>query len=266
MSVSHEPSDRVCLIMAGYDPSGGGGVLADLRAARACGARAVAAVTAVTAQDTKTLTRVEPVSPDLLRAQLDLLLGEFPVGAVKLGMLATAENAAVVEAVLRELPADLPVVLDPVLAATAGPPLFEPGRLDALLSLLPRVTLITPNLPELGALTGLPTATGENRKRCALALLAGGARAVLVKGGHAGGDSVIDELHTGAGVLPFTHERLVLPKVRGTGCFLATAIACGLMDSRALPDAVTAARSLLLDRLASPWLPAGGNGLISDFT
>jgi len=266
MSEFPGPTDPVCLIIAGYDPSGGGGVLADLRAARACGVRAVAAVTAVTAQDTKTLTRVEPVAPDLLRAQLDLLRGEFPVGAVKLGMLGTAKNAAVVDAVLRELPEDLPVVLDPVLAATAGGPLFEADRLDALRALFPRVTLVTPNLPELAVLTGCDPGTPPGRSAGARALLALGATAVLVKGGHAGGDRIIDELHTGAGIIPFTSERLVLPKIRGTGCFLATAIACGLMDSRALPDAVANARGLLLDRLASPWFPAGGNGLISDFT
>ncbi len=264
MSATAEPSVPVCLIIAGYDPSGGGGVLADLRAARACGARAVAAVTAVTAQNTTDLTCMEPVAPELLRAQLDLLLAEFPVGAVKLGMLATAANAAVVLDALRRLPGELPVVLDPVLAATAGGPLFEPDRLDALRALLPRVTLVTPNLPELAALTGIPTDTREDRRDGALALLAAGARAVLVKGGHGEGDQVMDELFTAEGVTEFAHPRLALPKIRGTGCFLATAIACCLLGRRPLPDAVAEARALLLARLGAAWFPAGGNGLLPD--
>lgn len=254
----------MCLILAGYDPSGGGGVLADLRAARACGVRSIAAVTAVTAQNTVELARVDPVTPASLGAQLELLAREFPIGAIKIGMLATAELATVVSGFLGALPPDLTVVLDPVLAATAGPPLFEPERLDALLDLLPRVSLVTPNLPELGLLTGHGTSTAEGRRRGALTLLERGSRAVLVKGGHGDGDLVVDELHTPEGSTTFSHPRRTGPKVRGTGCFLATAIACGLLRGLSMTGAIDAARDRLLDALASSWFPAGRNGLMSD--
>jgi hydroxymethylpyrimidine/phosphomethylpyrimidine kinase len=258
------PTEPVILIIAGYDPSGGGGVLADLRAARACGVRAVAAVTAVTAQNTFEITRMTPVPANTLRGELDLLSREFPIGAVKLGMLGTAELAAVVADFLRALPPDLPVVLDPVLVATAGLELFEAERLPALTGLFPFCALVTPNLPELGALTGCRTDTEDGRRQGAGVLLARGARAVLVKGGHGGKDTVVDELHTSSGVVGFTHPRLAGPKVRGTGCFLAAAIACGLLRGLSLTGAVDGARARLLEALASAWFPGGHNGLMSD--
>ncbi len=258
------PNEPVVLIIAGYDPSGGGGVLADLRAARACQVRAVAAVTAVTAQNTFEISRMTPVPADTLRAQLDLLAREFPIGAVKLGMLGTAELAGVVGDFLRALPPDLPVVLDPVLVATAGLELFDSERLPALTGLLPLCSLVTPNLPELGALTGGRTDTEEDRRQGARFLLARGARAVLVKGGHGLGDLVVDELVTASEVVGFTHPRLPGPKVRGTGCFLATAIACGLGRGMPLTGAIDAARARILEALASAWFPGGRNGLMSD--
>jgi len=257
---------RVCLIIAGFDPSGGGGVLADLRAARACDVHAVAAVTAVTAQNTFEIARMTPVPPDTLRDELELLAREFPIGAVKLGMLGTAPLAAVVADFLRSLPADLPVVLDPVLAATAGLELFDADQLPALTGLFPRCTLVTPNLPELATLSNLEVGTPAAREAAARRLLEMGARAVLVKGGHAGGTRVVDELVTGDDVQLFEGDRLVLPKIRGTGCFLASAIACGLLRGLALPAAIAEARALLLSRLPGAWFPGGHNGQLSDLS
>ncbi|MBU1068745.1 bifunctional hydroxymethylpyrimidine kinase/phosphomethylpyrimidine kinase [Myxococcota bacterium] len=257
--------EPVCLIIAGYDPSGGGGVLADLRAARACGVRAVAAVTAVTAQNTFEIARCTPVAADLLHDQLDLLAREFSIGAVKVGMLGNAVLAGVIAEFLDRLPAQVPVVLDPVLAATAGMNLFEPDEINGLTALFSRCTLITPNLPELARLTGLPVDDSPStRETAALSLLAAGAHAVLVKGGHADGAFVVDDLFATGSRTSFEHPRLELPKIRGTGCFLSTAIACGLLCKRPLPDAITTARAFLLDRLGAAWFPAGRNGLLPD--
>lgn len=259
------PSERVCLIVAGYDPSGGGGVLADLRAARASGARAVAAVTAVTAQNTFEIARMMPVPADLLRDQLNLLSREFSIGAVKIGMLATAELAGVVADFLRTLPDEVPVVLDPVLAATAGLALFEPDQLASLTALFSRCALVTPNLPELATLTGLFVDTPAARKVASLSLLAAGARSVLVKGGHADEVHVVDELFTAEAVVCFEQDRLDLPKIRGTGCFLSTAIACALLKGLPLAVAVAAARALLQECFGAAWFPGGRNGLLSDY-
>ncbi|PKN26931.1 MAG: bifunctional hydroxymethylpyrimidine kinase/phosphomethylpyrimidine kinase [Deltaproteobacteria bacterium HGW-Deltaproteobacteria-22] len=257
--------EPVCLIIAGYDPSGGGGVLADLRAARACGVRAVAAVTAVTAQNTFEIARCTPVDADLLRDELDLLAREFSIRAVKVGMLGNAALAGVIAEFLDRLPSQVPVVLDPVLAATAGMALFEPDQLDKLTALFSRCALITPNLPELARLTGLPVDDSPStRETAARSLLAAGARAVLVKGGHADGAFVVDDLFTAGSRTSFEHPRLELPKIRGTGCFLSTAIACGLLCAGPLPSAISSARTLLQDRLGAAWFPGGHHGLLPD--
>ncbi len=265
MPVSRQFSEPVCLIIAGYDPSGGGGVLADLRAARACGVRAVAAVTAVTAQNTFEIARCTPVTTDMLQAELDLLARDFAFGAVKVGMIGNAELAGVIDEFLDTLPDEIPVVLDPVLNATAGMALFEADLLDRLIALFPRCALITPNLPELARLNGHPgDLSGPGIEEAARSLLTTGARAILVKGGHADGATVVDELFTIEGRTCYEHPRLHLPKIRGTGCFLSTAIACGLLSARPLPAAVSAARSLLMAHVGAAWFPGSHNGLLPD--
>lgn len=258
------PTEPVCLIIAGYDPSGGGGLLADLRAARASGVRSVAAVTAVTAQNTVELARIDPVTPKSLTDQLELLVREFSIGAVKIGMLGTADLARVVGDFLEARGGGVPVVLDPVLAATAGGALFDPGRTDALLRLLPSCALVTPNLPELATLTGQDGGGDDLSRRGARLLLDLGAHAVLVKGGHGDDDRITDRLYVPDGEVTYEHARRIGPKIRGTGCFLATAIACGLLRGVPLADAVGQARDRLLDALATAWFPGGRNGLMSD--
>lgn len=259
--------DRVLLSIAGYDPSGGGGVLADLRAARFCGVRAVAAVTAVTAQNTREMTLVQPVKPDTLRAQLELLRADFTVGAIKIGMLAQAGIIGVVADFLQSLTASVPVVLDPVLRASAGMALLD-APLSSLERLWPYCTLVTPNLPELASLCGLPeSAAAADRESAVSRLLHRGVRAVLVKGGHAPGDVVTDTLHRpGLPVQAFSSPRRDVGGIRGTGCFLSSAIAAYLMRGCPLEDAVRDARRLLLQRAASAWRPSRAAGaLFADF-
>jgi len=239
-------------------------VLVDLLAVRASGVRAVAAVTAVTAQNTSECVRMTPVAADLLRDELELLAREFSFGAVKVGMIGDSSLAEVIADFLDSRCKDVPVVLDPVLAATAGLALFPPDRHEDLRRLFSRCTLITPNLPELAALTGLSVETSDTRGHAARVLLAAGARALLVKGGHAEGVRVVDELVTASDLLRFEQYRLILPKIRGTGCFLSTAIACALLKGLPLAEAVAAGRALLREHLGSAWFPGSRNGLLSD--
>ncbi len=261
ISASAQP---VCLIIAGYDPCGGGGVLVDLIASRASGVRAVAAVTAVTAQNTSECLRMTPVAAELLRDELELLAREFSFGAVKVGMIGDSSLAGVISDFLDSRCKDVPVVLDPVLAASAGLALFPPDRHEDLRRLFSRCTLITPNLPELTALSGLSVESSDALGHAARVLLASGARAVLVKGGHAEGVLVVDELVTTSDLIRFEQDRLSLPKIRGTGCFLSTAIACALLEGLPLASAVAAGRALLQEHLGSAWFPGGRNGLLTD--
>lgn len=255
----------VLLAVAGYDPAGGGGVLADVRAARLCGVRAVAAVTAVTAQNTRSMTRIQAVEVGVLREQLALLQADFAIGAVKIGMLARAELVPVVADFLRSLPDGVPVVWDPVLAASAGMPLFD-GPLEAFAPLWHRCTLVTPNLPELAQLAGIAGKTVQFRESAARRLFERGARAVLVKGGHADGGRITDTLHQPhRPVVEFSSPRWPWGKIRGTGCFLSSATACGLMQGRDLAQAVQQARILLQSAAQNVWRPApGAPGLFPD--
>lgn len=251
MTQKKRPPAGVLFVVAGYDPCGGGGVLADLRAARFCGVRAVAALTALTAQNTSETTQVTPVSPDDLREQLRLLEAEFVVGAVKIGMLGQAKLASVAANFLRRLSPGAPVVLDPVLRASAGASLLDAP--DVLSGLLPLCSLVTPNREELQRLTGC-----DDPEKGAARLLDRGARAVLVKGGHAPGDGpVVDVLYRfDAKPQHFAAARWPFGKIRGTGCFLASAIAARLLWGDDLPAAVQFAHDLLQQNAPAAWQPS----------
>ncbi len=246
-----EPSPRV-LVVAGLDPSGGAGLLADVEALAAVGARGWAVATALTAQGQGGALGYEPASAAILRAQLDALLdGPERPRAVKAGMLATA-------ALVRELASRMgskplgrvPLVLDPVLFASSGAPLFDPEGArqgEALLPLLARARLATPNLPELALLTGEDVSTDGAAARAARLLPA---RAVLVKGGHREG-APVDLLIEGARVTRFAGRRRH-GAARGTGCRLASAIAGLLARGEGLEDAVRGAK-----RVVERYLDAG---------
>ncbi|HUJ52861.1 MAG TPA: bifunctional hydroxymethylpyrimidine kinase/phosphomethylpyrimidine kinase [Steroidobacteraceae bacterium] len=217
------------LVIAGSDSSGGAGLTRDVQTLAHLGVGALCALTAVTAQTDTRVVSVYPLPADIVRAQIAAALATRRVGAVKIGMLATG---AAVTAVADSLPPRraVPLVLDPVLAASSGGALLEAAGHAALREvLLPRVTLLTPNIPEAAALLGEPVARGEGellRQGCAL--LALGPEAVLLKGGHGDGALATDLLLT-ARAAP---QRLTAPRStavrRGTGCTLSTAIAAGL--------------------------------------
>jgi hydroxymethylpyrimidine/phosphomethylpyrimidine kinase len=231
------------LVIAGVDSSGGAGLTRDVQAIRDCGGRALCAVTAVTAQTDTQLRAVHVVPPRLVRAQIAAALDTRRIGAVKIGMLA---NRATVAAVLASLPprGRVPLVLDPVLASSSGGRLIDAAG-ERLLrrALLPRATLLTPNIPEAAALLeAAPARSDAQLLAQARALCRLGAAAVLLKGGHGSGRQAVDLLVTAAGAV----HRLSAPRVpavqRGTGCALAAAIAAGLAAKLSLRAACEQAK------------------------
>jgi hydroxymethylpyrimidine/phosphomethylpyrimidine kinase len=249
------PAPRV-LVCAGLDPSGGAGLLADLEALAAVGARGWAVATALTAQGPRGARRVEQVSPEMLLAQVDALLDGLPVRerprAVKTGMLGTAALAGALAARLAAPPlARVPLVVDPVLAASSGLSLLAGGApADALAGLLARAALATPNWPELERLAGRRIETEDEAVREARRLPS---RAVLVKGGHRPGPPV-DLLVRGRSVVRF-HGRRREGGARGTGCRLASAVAGLLAAGAPLEEAIRRAKRVVeayIDRASRP--------------
>jgi hydroxymethylpyrimidine/phosphomethylpyrimidine kinase len=233
------------LVVAGLDPSGGAGLLADLEALARVGARGWAVATALTAQGERGARGFEPVGPGMLLAQIDALLeGRERPRAVKTGMLGTAALARLLTERLGEAPlARVPLVVDPVLLASSGAALLDlSGRsaADALLPLLGRARLATPNLPELAALTGSDVSTDEAAVRAARRLPA---RAVLVKGGHREG-APVDLLVEGRRVVRLSGRRRP-GTARGTGCRLASAAAGLLARGASLEEAVRGAKRVV---------------------
>jgi hydroxymethylpyrimidine/phosphomethylpyrimidine kinase len=220
-------SPPAVLVLAGLDPSGGAGLLADAEAVRAMGGRPLCVATALTVQTARAARRYESVSPSLIEESARALLEEEDVRAIKIGMVGNAANAS---AIRKLLPPGLPVVVDPVLRASSGAPLFD-GPPGALLQLA-RGAILTPNLPEAELLLEGPAD--------ASLLLARGPSAVLLKGGHAEGDPV-DILATPEGTTRFQSPRIDSHR-RGTGCRLASALAACLANGSSLQEAVIAAR------------------------
>jgi hydroxymethylpyrimidine/phosphomethylpyrimidine kinase len=216
----------VALTVAGSDPSGGAGIQADLKTFSALGVYGTAVLTALTAQNTCGVTGVHPVPAEFVGLQLRTLLDDVEVGATKLGMLGTAEVVREVVAVLTERPAG-PVVCDPVMVATSGDRLIDEDAVAAVRTqLLPVTDLITPNVPEAAALLDVePVSDVDALAEQALALLALGPGAVLLKGGHLGGAESVDVLATAAGVWTTRRPRVATTATHGTGCTLSSAIA-----------------------------------------
>lgn len=230
------------LVVSGSDSSGGAGMQQDVRALHALGVQGRFVVTAVTAQGKAGVIAVHPTPPDLLRAQIEAAVSLGPIAAIKIGMLG---SAGVIEAVAAALP-DAPIILDPVLKASAGGLLLDPEGEQALRRLIwPRARLVTPNLPEAAYLLSAPAAqTPAAMRGQAAALLRLGAPAVLLKGGHLDGDWATDLLND-AGKLRWFKVQKSPGSLRGTGCLLSTAIAGGLAQGKNLPLAIAQAKRLI---------------------
>jgi len=253
---------RTALSIAGSDPSGGAGLQADLQVFRVHGVHGAALPTALTIQDSRKVHRVLPVFPSVVLDQLRVLLADFQPDAVKIGMLASDDVLHSVALGLQALAPGVPVVIDPVLAASDGTPLLERRAWPALRSLFAGRTLLTPNLVEAAWLTDCET---DSRRGCEAAarVLIGelGAGAALIKGGHRAGapddllalrgDAQI-ELHWLKG------ERVETEPVHGTGCALSSAIAARLALGRTLRDAVAGARAFVADAIRAAEPPGEG--------
>jgi hydroxymethylpyrimidine/phosphomethylpyrimidine kinase len=262
MNVDNRPPS--VLTIAGSDSGGGAGIQADLKTFAAHRVHGLSAIAALTAQHTRGVTAVNVPSLDFLRAQLDACFDDFAVGAVKLGMLATADVIAVVADTLETRRADS-IVLDPVMVATSGAKLLEDSALQALRGrLLPLASVVTPNLPEAELLLGHAINDRVAMHQAALALLARGARSVFLKGGHLpDGEQVIDLFADAHGVHQIAHPRLQL-EAHGTGCTLASAIAANLCRGLALKDACFAASDYVHAALKQGYRPGRSDILVLD--
>ena len=242
MTGTQAPAPGRVLVVAGSDSGGGAGFQADCKVITALGGYAACALTALTAQNTLGVHDILPVPPAFVAAQMRAVLDDIGADAVKSGMLA---DAPVIEAVAAELTRffasrRVPYVLDPVMVAKGGAPLLAPDAVARLRELLlPLADVITPNLPEALALTGVDIASEQDARRAGEILLAAGAGAALIKGGHGPGAELVDVLVCADGtVARFAASRIDTPHTHGTGCSLASAIAVLLAQGLDLPEAV----------------------------
>lgn len=255
-------SHPTALTIAGSDSGGGAGIQADLKAFEANGVFGMSVITALTAQNTREVTAVHAVPPAFLAAQLDAVASDLPVGAVKTGMLGTADVVEAVAAGLARWHLG-PVVVDPVMVSKGGHPLLAPDAVAAVRArMLPLADVLTPNAHEAEALVGFPVRTLADARRAADALLAGGPRAVLVKGGHLDDEAdAVDLLATADGEeWTLRMPRLDTPHTHGTGCTYASAIAARLARGEDLLTAVTRARAYLQAAIATAPGLGGGHG------
>ena len=247
------------LILAGSDSGGGAGVQADIKAVTMMGGFAATAITAITVQNTLGVHGVHPLPLALIAAQARAVLEDIGTDAVKTGMLGSVEVVETVAALLDE--AKAPAVVDPVMVAKGGHPLLPDAAVEAVRTLMiPRAALLTPNAPEAEALTGLAVRDIDGQRRAGEALLKLGARAVLMKGGHVDGPTVIDLLMTADGETVLEAERIDTRHTHGTGCTLASACAAGLALGRPLEVAVAEAWAYVGEAIRRAPGLGGGHG------
>jgi len=247
---------QVALSIAGSDPSGGAGIQADLKTFHRFGVFGEAVVTLVTVQNTVRVSRVEVLAPELVAEQIGAVLEDIPPDAAKTGALG---SAGVVRAVARAAEGfRFPLVVDPVMMSKHGLPLLPEDAVRSIREeLIPRAALVTPNLPEAEALTGIAIRGLEEMRRAAERILAMGPRAVLIKGGHLEGDAV-DGLWDGANWREFSAPRVETRHTHGTGCTYSAAITAMLARGCTMGDAVEAAKRFVQEAIrTNPGLGRG---------
>lgn len=246
------------LTIAGSDSGGGAGIEADLKTIERLGGYGMAAITAVTAQNTLGVFGIWPLPPAAVQQQIEAVATDIGLDAAKTGMLGSAAMVRQVAATLRQL-APLPLVLDPVMVAKGGARLLDAEAEDVLRTeLLPLASLLTPNLPEAEVLVGQPVESRSERELAARRLVEMGAKAVLIKGGHGGGDLVEDLLFDGEQFSAFSAARLPTRHTHGTGCTVSAAIATGL--GQGMPCAEAVARAIRYVQAAIRFAPGLGHG------
>lgn len=251
------------MTVAGFDPSSGAGISADLKTFAAHNCYGVAAITALTVQNSQGVQSVHPVDSKLLRESIQSLMADGQVRAVKVGMLANRANAAAVSEFLQAHP-EMPCVLDPVLRSSSGTPLIDEPGFELLKSrLLKQVSLITPNLAEAATLAGLKVENVEEMKAAATRLLEMGARAVVVTGGHL--DKAVDIFAQNGRLEVFTGDRMKPDNTHGTGCAFSSAVTANLALGRQLADAVVLAKAYVAEAIKKAYAVGPGRTPLNHF-
>jgi hydroxymethylpyrimidine/phosphomethylpyrimidine kinase len=246
------------LAIAGSDSSGGAGIQADIKTITMLGGYAMTAITAVTAQNSLGVTAIEVLSPVMVAAQINACFSDIGVDAIKVGMLGSPEVAhAVIDPILQGPP--IPIVFDPVMIATSGSTLADNRTIAAFERFLQQANVITPNLPELEVLTGMPTRTEDEILAAASWLVRITGAQVLAKGGHGDGDEIVDLL-IGPDGYPhrYTHPRIDTPHTHGTGCTLSSAIALFMAQKQGIEHSVRRAEQFVQAALLAA--PGFGSG------
>lgn len=247
MNQSSSSAWPVVLTVAGFDPSAGAGVAADLKTFAAHNCYGVAAITALTVQNTQGVSLVRPVDPSVLKESIHSLLSDGRVKALKIGMLWNKAAADVLREILEANP-DLPAVLDPVLRSSNNFDLLDSAGLDFVRKkLLSRVSVVTPNITEAAALAEMPVDNVESMKAAARKLVEAGARAVVVTGGHM--EKCVDVFFDGTNMESFTGDRIKPDNTHGTGCTFSSAVAANLALGRQLRDAVVLAKAYVVEAI-----------------
>ena len=256
-----QPPTEKILLIAGVDPSGCAGIAADLKTCMALGAYGLPVVTTVTAQNTVAVTGIQPVSASLLHAQLETVLSDIEVRAVKIGLITDPSHVEVLVSMLNKFRLTN-IVVDPVLRSTTGFKFSDSTLTRAYLEqLFPVVDVITPNIDEASALSGLNVIDVASMKEAAGRLNAGGARNVVITGGHLPG-SAVDVLYDGSTYQIFEAKKIEPVNVRGLGCTFSTALAIQLARGKNLPLAIRAAKELIARAMADPHKIGNGRGAL----
>jgi hydroxymethylpyrimidine/phosphomethylpyrimidine kinase len=254
------------LAIAGSDSGGGAGIQADIKTITALGAYAATAITALTAQNTRGVHAIRMVPPEFIHQQIVVVLDDIGADAIKTGMLGDAATIETVTDALARHAAAIPFVLDPVMVAKGGAHLLDPGAVHALVRhLLPKASVITPNLPEAEVLSNRAIPGVTAMQDAAKALLDLGVPAVLLKGGHLPGDTLVDVLATSEGIESFSAPRIDTRHTHGTGCTMASAIAAGLAQGIALREAVQRARDYVRAAIATAPGFGAGHGPLNHY-
>ena len=258
----------VALTIAGSDSSAGAGIQADLKTFAALGVYGLTAVTCIVAEIPGRVSRIEPVSARIVREQIEVLVKNFSIGAIKTGLLCSAEIisavAKAIDSMDRNSASRVPVVIDPVIVATSGDPLLEPAAIHAYeRELFPLATMITPNLDEAERLLGTEIKDRPSMHRAGKELERKFGTAILLKGGHLAGDAARDLLFIGGKVVEFSAPKAFGVATHGTGCTYSAAISAGLASGLALEEAVRRAKKFVTEAIARHfrWTSPSGKNL-----
>jgi len=250
------------LIIAGSDSGGGAGIQADIKAITALGGYAMTAITALTAQNTQGVQDIHEVPPTFVKEQITSVLSDIGADSIKIGMLHNAEVIGAVHDAIADYAINVPLVVDPVMVSTSGASLLEERAVNALMQkIIPMADVLTPNIPEATALSGMEVDGEEDTGRLAQMLASLGPKSILLKGGHLQGAVVRDLLiHEEDTVDVFESPRIETAHTHGTGCTLASALACGLAQGMSLRDSVVRARRYVHEAIRTAPGYGKGNG------